>query len=198
MQAKKPQKAVPKAETSKPSKPKPEWNSQLSENPHKLSHAELLQRKLNARSKNETIAREEYRSKLEALQRGELPTPEYKEIVNGAGKQFTSKQAFITNKKLEREYQNRSHASIRPASARPCFEQPPKMARPAHVSSISTYLTFKRLVCKLRRFRYVTNKQNRLRLLRRPEISLKRVWNLVRSIRRQPLKCTPRTTSLSF
>jgi hypothetical protein len=46
----------------------------MSENPHKLSHAELLQRKLNAKSKNEGLAREEYRSKLEALQRGELPT----------------------------------------------------------------------------------------------------------------------------
>ena len=38
---------------TKPPKPKPEWNSDLSENPHKLSHAELLQRKLNAKSKNE-------------------------------------------------------------------------------------------------------------------------------------------------
>lgn len=41
MQAKKPQK-LPKPDTSKESKPKPEWNNQLSDNPHKLSHAELL------------------------------------------------------------------------------------------------------------------------------------------------------------
>lgn len=73
MQAKKPQK-IPKPDPSKPVKQRPEWNNQLADNPHKLSHAELLQRKLNARSKNETLAREEYRHRLEALQRGELPT----------------------------------------------------------------------------------------------------------------------------
>jgi hypothetical protein len=89
MQAKKQKKPIPKPD--KPSQPKPEWNNQISDNPHKLSHAEVLQRKLNAKSKNEGIAREEYRSKLEALQRGELPTQEYKEIVHGTGKQFTSK-----------------------------------------------------------------------------------------------------------
>ena len=119
MQPNKAKKPIPKP-SDKPAKPKPEWNSDLSENPHKLSHAELLQRKLNARSKNEGIAREEYKSKLEALQRGQLPTQEYKEIAHGKGKQFSSKQAFITNKQLEKEYQNRSFATMmRPASARP-------------------------------------------------------------------------------
>ena len=36
---------------------RPEWNGTLSDNPHKLSHAEILRRKLNARSKNEGVAR---------------------------------------------------------------------------------------------------------------------------------------------
>jgi hypothetical protein len=39
--------------------PRPEWNSNLNENPHKISRAEVLQRKLNAKSKNELVAREE-------------------------------------------------------------------------------------------------------------------------------------------
>jgi hypothetical protein len=38
--------------SSNPPKPKPEWNSELSENPHKISRAELLQRKLNSKSNN--------------------------------------------------------------------------------------------------------------------------------------------------
>jgi hypothetical protein len=41
---------------------------------------------LNSRSKNEGIAREEVKIKLEALKRGELPSQEYKEIVLGAPK----------------------------------------------------------------------------------------------------------------
>ncbi len=51
-------KPVPPAD---PPKPKPEWNENfsLSENPHKISQVEVLQRKLNAKSKNEQAAREE-------------------------------------------------------------------------------------------------------------------------------------------
>ena len=40
-----------------PPKPKPEWNDGLGENPYKLSRAEVLQRKLNAKSKNELAAK---------------------------------------------------------------------------------------------------------------------------------------------
>ena len=39
---------------------RPGWNDSLADNPHKLNHAEVLQRKLNAKSKNEANAREEY------------------------------------------------------------------------------------------------------------------------------------------
>ena len=39
---------------------RPGWNTSLADNPHKLSHAEVLQRKLNAKSKNEAAARHEY------------------------------------------------------------------------------------------------------------------------------------------
>jgi hypothetical protein len=42
-----------------PPKPKPEWDSTMTENPHKLSRAELLQKKLNSKSKNEFVAKEE-------------------------------------------------------------------------------------------------------------------------------------------
>jgi hypothetical protein len=39
--------------------PRPEWNSNLNENPYKISRAEVLQRKLNAKSKHELAAKEE-------------------------------------------------------------------------------------------------------------------------------------------
>ena len=45
-----------------------------------MTHAELLQRKLNAKSKNQEIARIEVQAKLDALKQGKLPE-EYKEIV---------------------------------------------------------------------------------------------------------------------
>ena len=89
---------------------RPGWNDSLADNPHKLSHAEVLQRKLNAKSKNEAAARHEYQSKLDKLKKGEVPE-EYKEITEQGRKQYTSKQAFIENKHLEREYQNRSYVN---------------------------------------------------------------------------------------
>ena len=48
---------------------RPEWNSSSTqvENPHKLSHAEIIQRKMNAKSKNELKAREDYQRKLQQL-----------------------------------------------------------------------------------------------------------------------------------
>jgi hypothetical protein len=65
-----PQTAASKQAAAKPTappKPRPEWNANLQENPHKISRAEVLQRKLNAKSKHETAAREELQAKLEAL-----------------------------------------------------------------------------------------------------------------------------------
>ena len=82
---------------------RPGWNDNLAENPHKLSHAEVLQRKLNSKSKNEAAARQEYQQKLKKLKKGEVPE-EYKEITEKGRKTYTSKQAFIEDKNLEREY----------------------------------------------------------------------------------------------
>ena len=52
---------------------RPTWNDGLAENPHKLSHAEILTKKLNAKSKNEATAREEVRQKMESLKSGKMP-----------------------------------------------------------------------------------------------------------------------------
>lgn len=88
---------------------RPGWNDSLADNPHKLSHAEVLQRKLNAKSKNEATARQEYQEKLDKLKKGQVPE-EYKDITNKGKKTYTSKKAFIENKGLAREYENRSYA----------------------------------------------------------------------------------------
>jgi hypothetical protein len=78
---------------------RPEWNASAGDdNPHKLSHAELIQRKINAKSKNQMKAREDYQKKLEQLRNGKLPS-EYKEITHKE-KKFTSKEAFIKNRGL--------------------------------------------------------------------------------------------------
>ena len=96
------------------------------DNPHKLSHAEVLQRKLNAKSKNEAAARMEYQMKLDRLKKGKVPE-EYKDITEKS-KKYTSKQAFIENKQLQKEYENRSYVS---SMAEPEFEEPVLgMARP--------------------------------------------------------------------
>ena len=89
---------------------RPGWNDSLADNPHKLSHAEVLQRKLNSRSKNEAAARMDYQEKLEKLKKGRVPE-EYKEITERGKKQYTSKQAFIENKGLQRQYENRSYVN---------------------------------------------------------------------------------------
>ena len=64
---------------------RPQWNDSLANNPHKLSHAEVLQRKLNSRSKNEAAARADYQKKLDRLKKGDVPE-EYKEITEGSRK----------------------------------------------------------------------------------------------------------------
>lgn len=69
---------------------------------NKLSHAELIQRKLNAKSKNQDAAREEVREKLNALRSGALPQ-EYKEIVQQK-KTYTARQKFIEDPNLEKTY----------------------------------------------------------------------------------------------
>jgi len=56
---------------------------------HKLSHAELLQKKLNAKSKNHELAKAEMQEKMEQLRQGHLPE-EYREIVHKERK-FTAK-----------------------------------------------------------------------------------------------------------
>ena len=56
----------------------------------------MLQRKLNAKSKNEAAARMEYQMKLDRLKKGKVPE-EYKDITEKS-KKYTSKQAFIENK----------------------------------------------------------------------------------------------------
>jgi hypothetical protein len=73
---------------------RPEWNDRPPvTDEHKLSHAEQIQKKLNARSKNHDVAKQEVQAKLSALKQGKLPE-EYKEIVYQK-KTFTSKQSFI-------------------------------------------------------------------------------------------------------
>ncbi|CDW76881.1 UNKNOWN [Stylonychia lemnae] len=91
-------------------KPKPEWNDCLAENPHKISRAEVLQRKLNAKSKNEQAAKEELQAKYEKLKQGKIPD-EYKPFAQKGEKKFVANEAFITNKDLKRQYENRSYVS---------------------------------------------------------------------------------------
>ena len=90
--------------------PRPEWNSNLNENPHKISRAEVLQRKLNAKSKHELAAREELQAKLETLKSGKVPE-EYKPFTNKGVKKFSANEAFIMNKELKKEYENRCYQS---------------------------------------------------------------------------------------
>ena len=81
----------------------------MTENPHKLSAAELMQRKMAAKSKNEMAGKIAYQKKMEALQNGKLPK-EYREIVVKE-KKYTAKAAFLKDKTLEKEYENRSFAT---------------------------------------------------------------------------------------
>lgn len=81
----------------------------MTDNPHKLSAAELLQRKMAAKSKNEMAGKIEYQKKMEKLQKGKLPK-EYRDIVYKE-KKFTSKKAFLENEQLAKEYENRSYVS---------------------------------------------------------------------------------------
>ncbi len=82
----------------------------MNENPHKISRAELLQKKLNAKSKNEVAAREELQSKLEKLKKGVVPE-EYKAYTNKGTKKYAANEAFIVNKELKKEYENRCYLS---------------------------------------------------------------------------------------
>ena len=82
-----------------PPKPQPEWNSNINDNPHKISRAELLQRKLNAKSKHEVAAREEVQAKLEKLKQGVVPQ-EYKPYTVKGVRKFVANEAFIKNPDL--------------------------------------------------------------------------------------------------
>ena len=101
----------PPAATTEQQPERPAWDSTLSENPHKISRAEVLQRKLNARSKHEAAARAEVQARLERLKSGQVPA-EYRPFTGKAPRKLTANQAFINNPDLQREYQNRSYASV--------------------------------------------------------------------------------------
>lgn len=90
-------------------KNKPDWNSNLNENPHKASHAEVLQRKLNSMSKNRQLARDEWLQKQDQLKKGKIEG-QYKEIIDLKKKKtFTSRAAFISDKTKAKEYENRAY-----------------------------------------------------------------------------------------
>ena len=90
---------------------RPAWDSTVGENPHKLSRAEQLQRKLNARSKHEAAARAEVQARLAQLKSGAVPA-EYRPFTAKAPRKITANEAFIKNPQLQREYQNRSYATV--------------------------------------------------------------------------------------
>ena len=61
-----------KPEAEKPALVQPEWNTN-SENPHALTKAELLQRKMAHKPKNEISAKIDLQKKQEKLESGILP-----------------------------------------------------------------------------------------------------------------------------
>ena len=75
-----------------------------------MTRAEILQKKLNSKSKNEQAAKEELQAKLEKLKQGKIPK-EYKAVTQKGTKKFNAKEAFLNDKSLEREYENRSYVS---------------------------------------------------------------------------------------
>lgn len=82
----------------------------MTENPHKISRAELLQKKLNVKSKNEVAAKEELNAKYEQLKLGKIPK-EYKPFASKGEKKFMANEAFIKNQDLKKQYENRSYVS---------------------------------------------------------------------------------------
>ena len=70
----------------------------------------MLQRKLNAKSKNEVAAREELHEKLEKLKQGKVPE-EYRPFTTKGVKKYAANEAFIVNKELKKEYENRCYIS---------------------------------------------------------------------------------------
>jgi hypothetical protein len=73
---------------------KPEWNDRFFETTdYKASKTMMLQKKISMVSKNRKIAKDEWRSKQEALKRGEVPK-DYKEILGPKEKKFTAMSKF--------------------------------------------------------------------------------------------------------
>lgn len=70
-----------------------------------------MQRKLNSKSKHELAAREELQAKLEQLKSGKVPS-DYKPYTTKGIKKFSANEAFIVNKDLKKEYENRSYATL--------------------------------------------------------------------------------------
>ena len=70
-----------------------------------------MQRKLNSKSRHELVAREEFQGKLEQLKQGKLPEG-YKPYTIKGVKKLTSNEAFINNKDLKKEYENRCYLSL--------------------------------------------------------------------------------------
>jgi len=65
---------------------------------------------LNARSKNELAAKIELQAKYDQLKQGKIPE-EYKPFAQKGEKKFLANEAFITNKDLKKQYENRSYVS---------------------------------------------------------------------------------------
>lgn len=65
---------------------------------------------MNAKSKNELAAKIELQQKYEKLKQGKIPQ-EYKPFTNKGEKKFVANEAFITNRDLKKEYENRSYVS---------------------------------------------------------------------------------------
>jgi D-alanine-D-alanine ligase-like ATP-grasp enzyme len=74
-----------------------------------MTKAELLTRKMAAKSKHELAAKIELQKKMERLQNGEIPK-EVQDVIKKE-KKYTSNAAFIKDKTLKAEYENRSYAS---------------------------------------------------------------------------------------
>ena len=62
-----------------------------------------------AKSKNESCAKAELQKKYELLEKGKVPR-DTREVIKRE-KKFTANEAFIKNKQLKQEYENRSYAS---------------------------------------------------------------------------------------
>ena len=66
---------------------------------------------MNAKSNNQQAAKEELQAKYEKLKQGKIPE-EYKPFTQKGEKKFMANEAFIVNRDLKKEYENRSYISF--------------------------------------------------------------------------------------